>query len=581
MNPRVTRAALAVAGVAFGLYGYHLLRHDLHSSVQNAVASIVVAWTFLAAGIVAWARRPESRVGALMAFVAFCLLERKLQYSHDPAQFTFGFLFGELGLTAAFAHAVLAYPSGRLRTRFERRFIAASYAVVIGFSLAQLTVWDHTKSCIWGGSYCAGPRPRSLLKISGNPQLFDAIRDTYKIGVYGVLGAVFIALIARRVWRATPAGRRLLAPLMLAAAFAATRAVSEAVLTFLPHSTAASDALYWWQIAGQIAVPVALLAGLLTAQLARGTVADLVVELSHIPPGGVRDALARALSDPSLQVAYWLPMRQVYVDAAGHPVAIPEDGRAVTQLEEVAAIVHDPELDPDLVEAAGAAAGLALHNARLQADVRAQLDKVQESRRRIVAAGDEQRQKIERDLHDGAQQRLVALALELRIAQRQLGTDLDPELERVLSSAVDELQVAVDELRELARGVHPAVLTEEGLAAALESLAARTPLPVKLVSMVDRRMPPEIEAAAYFVACEAIANAVKHAQASSVSITAERRNGKLVIEVEDDGVGGAKENGGSGLRGLVDRVEAHGGTLRVESEPGRGTRVIGELPCAS
>jgi signal transduction histidine kinase len=295
----------------------------------------------------------------------------------------------------------------------------------------------------------------------------------------------------------------------------------------------------------------------------------------------VRNALARTLHDDSLQVAYWLPMRRVYVDEAGRPVELPGDGRAVTKLDDIAAIVHDPELDPGLVEAAGAAARLALHNARLQADVSAQLAKVQESRRRIVAAGDEERRKIERDLHDGAQQRLVALALELRIAQRQVG-NADPELEGVLGRAVAELQVAVEELRELARGVHPAVLTEEGLAGALESLAARTPLPVLIDAAPEERLPGEIEAAAYFVACEAIANAVKHARATQIRVSAQRRNGTLVIEVEDDGVGGARENGtGSGLRGLVDRVEAHGGTLRIESEPGEGTKVVGELPCAS
>src|SRR5437868_8318575 len=144
---------LAVGGVALGIYGYHLLRHDLHSSVPNALASIAVAWTFLAAGIVAWARRPASRVGPLMMLVAFCLLERKLQYSHESAQFTFGFLFGELGITVAFAHAVLSYPSGKLRSAFERSFIAASYAVVIGFSFALLAVWDHQRTCIWNHAY--------------------------------------------------------------------------------------------------------------------------------------------------------------------------------------------------------------------------------------------------------------------------------------------------------------------------------------------------------------------------------------------------------------------------------------------
>jgi signal transduction histidine kinase len=580
MRPRALRALLVVAGVFFGLYGYHLLRHDLHSSAANAVLSILVAWTFLFAGVVAWARRPHSRMGILMTVVAYCLLERKLQYSHNSAEFTFGFLFGEIGLTAAFAHAVLAYPSGRLRTRFERWFIGASYVLVVAFSFAMLAVWDHTQTCIWSQSYCAEPRPKSLFAVYPSKSAFDAIHDVYRIGVYGVLAVLFIALIVRRVRLASPAGRRVLVPLMLAAVLAATRGVSEAILGFVEHSPGVAEGAYLWQVFGQIAVPIALLVGLLRAELARGTVADLVVELSHVPPGEVRDALARALHDESLQVAYWLPMRRVYVDEAGRPVELPDDGRAVTKLDDIAAIVHDPELDPALVEAAGAAARLALHNARLQADVSAQLAKVQESRRRIVTAGDEQRRKIERDLHDGAQQRLVALAIELRIAQRQFGPD-NGELERVLANAVSELQVAVEELRELARGVHPAVLTEEGLAGALVSLGSRMPVPVR-IDAPDDRFPAEIEAAAYFVACEAIANAVKHSLATEIRVSAQRRNGTLVIEIEDDGVGGARENGsGSGLRGLVDRVEAHGGTLRIDSEPGEGTRVIGELPCVS
>ena len=567
MRAQALRALLVVAGVLFGLYGYHLLRHDVHSSVPNAAASIVVAWTFLFAGVVAWARRPHSRVGILMTFVAYCLLERKLQYSHDDAVFTFGFLFAELGLTVAFAHAVLAYPEGRLRTRFERWFIGASYVVVIAFSFVLLTVWDD-------------PPRKSLFAIRPSRDAYDAIHAVYRVGVYGVLGLLFIALIVRRVRGATAAGRRVLIPLMVAAVFAATRAVSEAVLSFMHRSGTTSDALYWWQIFGQIAVPIALLVGLLRAELARGTVADLVVELSHVAAGEVRDALARALHDDSLQVAYWLPMRRLYVDESGRPVELPDDGRGVTKLADIAAILHDPELDPQLVATAGAAARLALHNARLQADVSAQLAKVQESRRRIVTAGDEQRRRIERDLHDGAQQRLVALALELRIAQRQFGEE-SPELDLVLANAVGQLQVAVEELRELARGVHPAVLTEEGLAGALVSLASRTPVPLR-IDASDDRFPGQIEAAAYFVACEAIANAVKHAHATQIRVSAQRRNATLVIEVEDDGIGGAGENGsGSGLRGLVDRVEAHGGTLRIESEPGTGTRVIGELPCAS
>jgi signal transduction histidine kinase len=310
-----------------------------------------------------------------------------------------------------------------------------------------------------------------------------------------------------------------------------------------------------------------------------------VLELDHTPPHRVRDALARSLGDPSLQLALWLPERGAFVDAAGREVELPGDERrrAVTHLEHagepLAALVHDPSLleEPELVQAAGVAARLALENARLQADMRAQLVQVQESRVRIVAAADEERRRIERDLHDGAQQRLVALGLQLRSAQHRT---LDPELKSLLDAAVDELQFAVDELRELARGVHPAILTEEGLAAALESLAARSPFPIFL-DVLEGRFPAQVEATAYFVACEALANVAKHAQASKASVSIARRDGILSIEVSDDGVGGARPFTGSGLSGLADRVEALGGTLRVESRPGGGTRVLGAIPCES
>jgi signal transduction histidine kinase len=260
--------------------------------------------------------------------------------------------------------------------------------------------------------------------------------------------------------------------------------------------------------------------------------------------------------------------------------------RAVTRLEHegkpLAVLVHDPSLleEPKLVNAAGAAARLALENARLHAETRAQLEEVRRSRTRIVAAADEERRRIERDIHDGAQQRLVSLGLELRLAHRRLGNTPDPEFDRLLTATVEELKVAVEELRELARGVHPAILTEDGLAAALESLISRTPISVDLEAD-EGRLPTQVEATAYFVACEALANTVKHAEASSAKVRAHRRNGLLVVEVEDNGVGGAQAVNGSGLRGLADRVEALGGKLHVESPPGGGTRIVGEIPCGS
>jgi signal transduction histidine kinase len=207
----------------------------------------------------------------------------------------------------------------------------------------------------------------------------------------------------------------------------------------------------------------------------------------------------------------------------------------------------------------------------------AELDRVRGSSARIVAAADAERRRIERDLHDGAQQRLVTLALELRAAQGRLG----PEGERLVASAVAQLRDAVDELRALARGVHPAILTENGLSAALESLAIRAPIPVVVDSAPPGRLAADVEAAAYFVASEGLANVVKHAGASRVTIGARQEDGRLVVEVADDGVGGAALAGGSGLRGLADRVEALGGGLSVESPRGGGTRLRAELPCGS
>jgi signal transduction histidine kinase len=376
---------------------------------------------------------------------------------------------------------------------------------------------------------------------------------------------------------------------MVAAIAVGLRAVFESVFTWIQRPSAVLyDYLFWWQIAAFIALPLALLAGFLRARLARAGVGDLLLELERTPPQGIREALARALGDPTLDVAFWLPERREFVDAGGQTVDLPADGgsRAVTRLEEngepLAALVHDASLrdEPKLVRAAGAAARLALENARLHADMRAQLAKVQESRVRIVTAADDERRRIERDLHDGAQQRLVALALQLRSAQRQLDANVDPELDELISSTVDGLQLAVEELRELAHGVHPAILTEDGLAAALDAITARTPLPVTL-DVSDDRLSPQVEATAYYVVCEALANVVKHARATRASVSAQRRNGMLVVEVDDDGIGGARPDDGSGLRGLTDRVEALGGRLRIESPVGGGTRIVGEIPCAS
>jgi signal transduction histidine kinase len=579
---RAARPALGLAAVPLGIVAYRVQIQDLHSPRDRSLAIVAVAWAFVAAGVGAWSRRERNRVGPLMLAGGLALLARQLRYSDDALVFTVFFALGDLAY-AVIGHAVLAYPSGRVTDRAERLLVQVGYATVLAFPFAALLVDDGSRALLGYGPF----RHESLLVVAGNPDAVEAIQKAFVILFDGVLSGLFIVLVGRRLAHATRRARRILLPLLLAAVAVALRAVFECVFTFVDRPFA-YDYLFWWQIGAFLALPAALLAGLLRARLARASVGDLVLELERTPPQGLRDALARALGDPTLRVAFWLPDRREFVDAAGAPVELPagEREQAVTRLEQdgapIAALLHDPSLldEPQLVEAAGAAARLALENARLQAETRAQLVSVQESRARLVSAADAERRRIERDLHDGAQQRLVALALQLRSEQRRLGERADPELDRLLTAAVDELQAAVDELRELARGVHPSILSEEGLAAALESLASRTSFPVRL-DVVEERLPPQVEATAYFLACESLANVLKHAQASRAAISARRRDGVLLVEVEDDGVGGAAAADGSGIAGLGDRVEALGGRLVVESPVGGGTRVLGEIPCAS
>jgi signal transduction histidine kinase len=244
-------------------------------------------------------------------------------------------------------------------------------------------------------------------------------------------------------------------------------------------------------------------------------------------------------------------------------------------------LVYDASLDddPELVEAVAATAAITLDATRLQAESEQRLEELRASRERIVSAGDAERRRLERNLHDGAQQRLVSVALQLRMVQSRIETD--PALaSELLASAGAELSQSLQELRELARGIHPAVLNH-GLGAALDSLAARASVPTEVSFETRERLPPEVELAAYFVTSEALANVAKYARASRASVRVSRRGGAAVIEIADDGIGGADEAAGSGLQGLADRVAALDGTLRILSPPGAGTVVTAELPCAS
>jgi signal transduction histidine kinase len=302
-------------------------------------------------------------------------------------------------------------------------------------------------------------------------------------------------------------------------------------------------------------------------------------------PEAIEPMLREILRDPTLELRLWLPESEIYVDADGRePTDRPGDERLRTPIdragEPLGLLLHDPIDDerPAMLTEIVESAGLAIELVRLRVEVRRQLDEVEASRERIVAAGYAERTRLERDLHDGAQQRLVSVGLALRHAQHELGADANGA-SSVLDQAVAELGGANEELRELARGVRPAQL-DGGLKPAFGELAARAPLPVK-VQTGDERFPADLEAAAYFIASEAVTNAVKHAQATRLTLRADRAGNDLVVLVTDDGVGGADLARGSGLRGLADRVEAHGGTIEITSSPGEGTTIRAELPCES
>jgi signal transduction histidine kinase len=344
--------------------------------------------------------------------------------------------------------------------------------------------------------------------------------------------------------------------------------------------------LRWATFATLGLAPIAFLWALLNARLARSALGDLLLELRTEPaPADLRDALARALGDPSLELAYWLPDFEVYADLRGQPVEVRDvPARATTLIDRdgahVAALIHDPALtdEPELLDSVRAAAGIALENARLHAELRARLEELRGSRARIVEAAQNERRLLERDLHDGAQQRLIALSLNLSLLEARIGGS--DEVRAGIDQARREISASLGELREIARGIHPAVVSAHGLGVALEHLAARAPIPVELHVGLDGRLPESLEVAAYYVVAESLANVTKRAQATSVRVDAVRNNGELVLEIVDDGIGGADSERGSGIRGLADRVEALNGRLRVWTPVGGGTRVKAEIPCA-
>jgi signal transduction histidine kinase len=483
--------------------------------------------------------------------------------------------------TATIAYAIVSIPLGLLG-------LAALLAVAVGSILRPLlpgaiaacrSVAEHERRAANRLLGAHIPPPAGLAHGASRPR--DLLRDGQSARMLGLIAV-------------TPP----VALLVLALAAAFLTAAAGLLVFGFKGIAGIGDSLYVGPVKTGLLTGLAMcllaLPVVVLALAALGTAGRLLRSLARAllvapaPPAGapVREMLAESLGDRSLSIAYWLPDREIFVDEAGRTVHLPDSGsgRAWTAVERdgrrVAAIIHDAELQagPELVNAAAAAAALALDNERLKADLRARVEELRVSRMRIVQAADEARRRLERDLHDGAQQHLVSLALDLRMLKARLG---DSEGAQLVDELSGKLATALAELRELARGIHPAVLTERGLAPAIESLALRAPLPVEVdVDIGAERPAPPIEAAAYFLVSEALTNVVRYAQAGGARVAVRRRADDIVVEVRDDGVGGADMRSGSGLRGLADRIAALGGELRVTSPPGGGTSVVGRIPWA-
>jgi signal transduction histidine kinase len=569
--------AIALAGLVSGVASVALIADSDHNPEPGPTIAIglLLGWSFIGTGLFAWWRRPASRFGPMMAGVGFLSLLGSATSANQPVVFTVGILTCNL-FFVLFAHMVLAYPHNHLQRPWHRRLIAAGYVLAVVGPLPHL---------LWGfdPQMCQGC-PESPLFISENEDLRVALN-----AAVSVIGATFtlavVGILLRRRRDATPPQRRAMAPVLW----------SGVTLLILLAGALGSDAfgvprvtdvLGWLSLIVFASVPWVFLIGLVRTRVAgAGAVSELLLRLGEEPgTGSLRCRLSQALGDDSLQLAFWLEDKGRWVDADGHTVELPESGaRAWTAVElegrVVGAIVHDVTLtqEPELLRSVAAAAGLAVENERLQAQLRARVEELRASRDRIVEAGMSERRRLERNLHDGAQQRLVALSLTMRLAQSKVRTDPE-KAEAMLAGAHEELTLALGELRELARGIHPAVLSDRGLGAALEALAGRAPLPVELGVVPEDRLPEPIEAAAYFVVAEALTNVVKYAHASQATVSVERRNGHAIVEVADDGIGGADPDRGSGLRGLADRVSALDGSMRLDSPAGAGTTLRAEIP---
>jgi signal transduction histidine kinase len=533
------RKAAWPAGLVLGLGAEWLARPG--QSLPAAAADLAVGWALIACGLLGWSRRPQSRVGPLLALTGFAWFLGTLAGSRIGAVAALGaaLLFVHRG---PLCHAIIGYPGERPLSRLSMIVVAAVYVYAAVVPLAGndmvtiVVALAVLAATIWGYALAAGPDRRA------------------RVTAVAAAAVLAIPLAGGSVARLLGAG--------------------------------ADRAVLWVYEAVLVLIAAGLVADLLWGRWAQAAVTKLVVDLGGDSEAGtLRARLAHALGDRSLAIGYWLPEANGYADERGNRVELPDagSGRAVTVVEHdgerVAALVHDAAVlgDPGLAESVAQAARIALSNVRLRADVQRRVTELAGSRRRLLEARDTQRRRLQQQLQASAGRHLTGVRELLALAVREARVSGDRAAAGGLADTGKELAEAAAELRELAAGIHPPLLTERGLGPALASLAERSPVPVQLAAP-SGRLPAVIETAVYFACSEALANVAKHARATYVDVQV-RLDGDLVaVLIADDGTGGADPSSGSGLKGIADRVEALGGRLRVLSRAGQGTRLLAEIP---
>jgi signal transduction histidine kinase len=539
--------------------------------------TLVVGASLVGSGLGAWRAWPENRVGLVMVLTGFAWFAALLANASSPLPYTIGELVQYLWIFG-FIYLLLCFPSGRLPGAIDRGLVAFGLVLAVGLELVAMLYGNKT------GLRCS-VCPNNLLQAFSNNARALTMLDLQRGGA-GLLALGTITVLGVRWWRASPPQRRAVTPVLVAGTLTLLALTATIVndLAGGPWGSYPSEVFHYIVAT----IPIAVLIVFLQRRLARGQVAGLVVQLgAQSASSNLRTALAQALGDPSLELAFWYPAEARYVRADGRQLELPEDtgDRRSTFVEHdgqpVAVLLHDAALEhnAELVQSVCAAAGLALENERLHAELRAQLVELQASRARLVEATDAERRRIERNLHDGTQQRLVSIAMSLGLLESKLPPD-PGEAAPIARETQSELALALEELRELTQGIHPTLLVERGLPVALEALCRRAGLPTHLKVDLVTRQSDQVETGAYYFVSEALSNAAKHSHGSEVRVDVSCDGRTLAVEVTDDGIGGAAVGPGSGLRGLADRVEALGGRFTVSSPPGQGTRLRAEIPCA-